>query len=327
VSLRQHRPLPSAQQALMRRAVRLEIATVVAMSAVAVIVYLSAGNSQTMKTAWIEDVLSLVPPIASLAATRFSRKPPDEEYVNGRWRAFDVSFLVSAVALTGVGIGLVYDGLHALLTRTHPSVGAVDIGGTLLWQGWVMIGALLLSLVPPMVLGRMKLKLARELHLKPLHTDADMNKADWMTGLAGVAGIAGIGMGWWWADAAAALFISGSVLHDGVSNLRHAVRDLHDARPETTERGRGDPLVGRVREALSKLDWVEHADVRLHEEGMRVSGVLIVRPRDGRALRTRLHEAEQTARSVHWRIDEVTATFGGEDPNDGNAEERRDATS
>lgn len=308
---RAHRPLPDRQAALLRRAVRLEAWTVAAMVAVSLMMYLAAGNSQAMKTAWVEDVLSLVPPLAFLAAARFARRPPDDEYVNGRNRAFDITFLVSAVALTGVGLALIYDGARALLSREHPSIGGVDLAGHLVWQGWVMIAALVVSTLPPVVLGRMKLALARELQLKPLHTDADMNKADWMTGLAGVAGVAGIGLGFWWADAAAALFIAGSVLHDGLGNLKGAMRDLHDARPETVERGKPDPLAERVRDAVAALGWVERCEVRLHEEGPRVCGVLVLTPRDGDATPAHLREAERAARGVHWRIDEINATFPG----------------
>ncbi len=291
----------------MRRAVRLELWTVASMALVVLMVALSAGDSQAMKSAWVEDLLSLVPPLAFLAAAWFSQKPPDAEYVNGRMRAFDITFLVSAVALTGVGVGLVYDGMEALLTRKHPGIGTVEIGGTLVWHGWLMIGALLLSMAPPLLLGRKKLAVARELQLKPLHTDADMNKADWMTGLAGVAGIAGIGMGWWWADAVAALFISGSVLRDGAAALKSAMRDLHDARPETLERGRPDPLCDAVRDAVAALAWVRACEVRLHEEGPRLCGVLLVETRDGDATPAQLREAEDTARAVHWRVDEIIA--------------------
>lgn len=299
--------MPARQQQLMRRAVRLELWSVGWMSLVTLMTALAAGDSQAMKSAWVEDLLSLVPPLALLAAAWFARKPADAEYVNGRMRAFDVTFLVSAVALTGVGLALVYDGLHALLTRKHPGIGAVEVGGTLLWQGWIMVGALLLSVLPPVVLGRKKLAVARELQLKPLRTDADMNKADWMTGLAGVAGIFGIGMGWWWADAVAALFISGSVLHDGASNLKAAMRDLHDAHPETLERGQPDPLCTDVRAAVAALPWVSACDVRLHEEGPRLCGVLLLAARAGEVTPAQLREAEDTARAVHWRVDEVTA--------------------
>ncbi len=306
---RSHRLLPATQAALLRRVIRLEITTVVLMAAVTTMMALVAGQSQAMKTAWIEDLLSLVPPISFLVAARFARKRPDGEYINGRARAYNVAFVVSAVALTGVGLGLVFDGLHVLVTGTRPTIGAIAIGDALVWQGWLMMAALALSCIPPVVLGRIKLPLARELHLKSLHTDADTNKADWMTGLAGMAGVGGIALGWWWADAVAALVISGSVLRDGAFNLRHAIRDLHDARPETVERGGPDPLVDRVREAVAALDWVSDCEVRLHEEGMQLIGVLAVRPIGGTVTRERLREAEQVARATNWRVDDVTATL------------------
>lgn len=308
-AVRHERPLPDEQRRLLRKAERLEWWTIGLLAAVSVLMYLVMGSSQAMKTAWVEDVLSLVPPMTFLLAARFSRKPPDEEYINGRNRAFDINFLVSAVALSGVGLFLVYDGMTALIGREHPTIGAFEFRGHVVWMGWLMIAVLIVSVIPPVILGRMKLKLAAQLHLKPLQTDADMNKADWQTGLTAVVGIIGIGFGLWWADSAAALLISASVLKDGLGNLKHALRDLHDARPETTDRKQGDPLVGRVRSAVCELDWVEHCEVRLHEEGARLSGVVIVQPRDGRALSTRLAEAQCAARDTHWRLDEVVATF------------------
>jgi hypothetical protein len=37
--------------------------------------------------------------------------------------------------------------------------------------------------------------------------------------------------------------------------------------------------------------------------------VIIVRPRDGRELASRLAEAQRVAQDLHWRIDELVATF------------------
>lgn len=307
---RAHHPLPADVEADLRRAERLCWLSILMLSGVAALMFAAMGDSQAMKTAWIEDMLSLVPPIAFLVAARAARRPPDADYVNGRWRAFDINFLIAAVALAGVGVGLVYDGLHALLKAEHTTIGAVDVAGVRLWHGWLMVGALLVSALPPVLLGHAKLKLARRLQLKPLHTDADMNKAHWMTALAGIGGIVGIGFGLWWADAVAALVIAGSVLKDGAGNLVHAMRDLQDGRIETLERGDPDPLATKVRRAVAALDWVQACDVRLHEEGMRVSGVVVVTPVDDRNLRARLREAADIARAVHWRMDCVSVELG-----------------
>jgi divalent metal cation (Fe/Co/Zn/Cd) transporter len=140
-----------------------------------------------------------------------------------------------------------------------------------------------------------------------------MNKADWMTALAGIVGVAGIGLGLWWADAAAALFIAGSVLHDGIGNLRAAVRDMHDARPQQLDRSDADPIIQQVAEAVGALGWVSGARVRLHEEGFRIGGAIFVRAVDGRVDAARLRQAHEAAEAVSWRIDEIVVTLEGEE--------------
>ena len=301
------RELPEAQRDALRRAERLCWWTLLWMSLVSGLMYLSMGGSQAMKTALVEDMLSLVPPIAFLVASRFRRKGADAEYITGRERAFDVNFLISAVALTGVGLALVYDSLHTLLTATRPVVGAVVVAGHVVWQGWIMMAALAVSAVPPVILGRRKLELARQLQLKPLHTDADVGKADWMTALAGIVGVAGIGFGLWWADAAAALVIAGSVLHDGATNLRGAVRDLHDARPQQLDRSEPDPLPDRLCTRIAALPWVEGCAVRLHEEGLHVSGLVTLHNRTLTA--AQVEQVRAAARAVDWRLDQIDVSI------------------
>lgn len=295
------RELPEDQRRALHRAERLCGWTLLWMSLVSALMYVTMGGSQAMKTALVEDVLSLVPPVAFLVASRFRRKGVDEEYITGRERAYDVNFLISAVALAGVGLALVYDGLNTLLTATRPVVGTVVVAGHVVWQGWMMMLALAVSAVPPMILGHKKLELAEALSLKPLRTDADMGKADWMTALAGIVGVAGIGFGLWWADAVAALVIAGSILKDGVDNLRGAVRDLHDARPQTLERGDPDPLPDRLCAEIAALPWMDGCEVRLHEEGLHLSGVVLVRNRTLTA--AQVDEVRTIARALDWRLD------------------------
>ena len=301
------RPLPGPQQEALRKAERLCWWSLLWISLVSALMFLAMGGSQAMKTALVEDLLSLVPPIAFLVASRFRRKGVDEEYITGRERAFDINFLISAVALTGVGLALVYDSVHTLVTATRPVVGSVVIAGHVLWQGWLMMAVLALSAVPPVILGHKKLALAKKLSLKPLHTDADVSKADWMTAAAGIVGVAGVGMGWWWADAVAALVIAGSILRDGAGNLRAAVRDLHDARPQTLDRSDPDPLPARLAEAIAEVPWVEGCAVRLHEEGFRLSGVVLLD--NPQVSIEQAEEIRSVARALHWRLDAVVVSL------------------
>ena len=313
------RALPDAQQQALRRAERLCGWTLLWMSLVTTLMWLTMGGSQAMKTAMVEDLLSLLPSIAFLVASRWRRKGVDHEYIAGRERAFDVNFLISTVALTGVGLALLYDGLHTLLSATRPVVGTVVIGGHVIWQGWLMMAALAVSAVPPIVLGRKKLALARSLSLKPLHTDADVAKADWMTATAGIVGIAGIGLGWWWADATAALVIAGSVLHDGARNLRGVVRDLHDARPQEIDRSEPDPIADRLCARIGAVPWVQGCSVRLHEEGLRLSGT--VQLHNASLDPGQVDHVRAIARALHWRLDHIDVSLrdGETPPTAGNA--------
>lgn len=309
--------LPEDKQRDLARAKRLEWWTLGFLATIVAAMYLAMGGSQAMKTAWIEDVLSMVPPVLFLVALRQRRKDPDAWYPYGRRRVVLLAFLGASAAVVLVGLFVLYDGATKLLAAEHPTIGTVRLppwlpfgaGGRDVWAGWVMVAALVYSIVPPVVLGRMKLRLAEDVHEKVLHADAAMNKADWMTGTAAVAGVVGVGLGLWWADAAAAVAISADVIWDGVKNLRGALADLMDRRPTTIEGDEASDLPDRLRDVLLGLDWVADADVRLREEGHVVSGEAFVVPRSwdlrADALVDRLREAGDALVAADWRVYEV----------------------
>jgi cation diffusion facilitator family transporter len=259
--------LPPTQERCLRRAVRLQWLTIAFLISATVLVYVVLGNSQAMKAAWIEDLLSFAPPLAFLVAVRVSKRRPDPRHPYGLHRSIGVAHLVAAVALVAVGGYLVADSGLKLLTAEHPPIGVVELFGTPVWLGWLMIAAMAYTAVPPVILGRMKMALAEDLHDKVLYADAKMNKADWLTAVAAIVGILGIGFGLWWADAVAALAISGSILHDGVRNVRGAVRGLMDARATTYDDAHPHPLVDRIDDLVAGLPWVERARSRVRDEG------------------------------------------------------------
>src|SRR5690606_23346848 len=112
--------------------------------------------------------------------------------------------LVAGVALLTMGGFLLVDSAIGLVGGEHPPIGTIQIFGATVWMGWLMIAVLSFTVVPPILLGRAKMELARQLHNKVLYADADMNKADWMTAVGSMIGVAGIGIGLWWMDAVAA---------------------------------------------------------------------------------------------------------------------------
>lgn len=299
---------PPEKQRDEERMRRLEWVSIAFLVSASVVMYLVMGGSQAMKTAWIEDMLSLVPPIAVLFASRASDRSPTEDYPYGHARSMSIAFLAAAVALTGVGIFLAYDSSMTLILAEHPTIGQLDVLGIRTWAGWAMIAALSYTAAGPVILGRLKLPLARSLHNKALHADAAMNKADWMTAAAGIAGVLGIGLGWWWADGVAALVISFSVLHDGLGHLRNAAADLMDRRPTSVDRSEPLDVGDRIIEYVEGLPWVQDAAVRLREEGEGLAGEVFVNPVEGRVSAAQADEATLGIHDLHWRLYDVVVS-------------------
>lgn len=257
--------LPKDIRPAMAKARKLEWWTLLGMGSVVVVMYFTMGSSQAMKTAFLEDLLGLVPALTFLIAASLERRKPTEFYPYGFVRVNSLAFLASAVVLSSMGLWLLYDGLSGLLKQEHPTIGPVTLFGQTIWLGWLMIAALAYSVVIPVILGRLKKPLAEELRDKVLHTDADMQKADWQTGLAGIAGIFGVGLGFWWADSAAAAFISLSIIYDGLRNVRTAGAELLDSAPRALASAELSPEAERLRERLTAR-WPD-ADIRLRESG------------------------------------------------------------
>ncbi len=290
------------------KARRLEWITLAYILSAAMFVYLTMGNSQAMKTAWFEDLLSLTPSASFLIASRLALKEPNGDFPYGYHRAASIAYLCSAVALLAVGGFLLVDSTITLLKAEHPTIGTVVLFGKQVWLGYLMIAAMLWSTFPSLYLGLKKLPLAEQLHDKNLYTDAEMNKADWMTAVAAIVGVVGIGFGLWWADAAAAAIISLDIVRDGYSNLKQAVFDLMNQVPKTVDEKKPDPLIRQVQDTLKKHDWVRDSTIRLREEGHVYFGEGFVVCADGADLAGKLEDLSREVEGLDWRIQEFVIT-------------------
>ncbi|WP_207432056.1 cation diffusion facilitator family transporter [Sabulibacter ruber] len=313
---------PEELRPVFRKAKKLEWITVAYLVSTAVVVYLTMGNSQAMKTAWFEDLLSLTPSISFLVASRVFHKKPNKDFPYGYHRVVNIAYLCSALALFCVGAFLIYDSASTLLKQEHPTIGIKVIFGQEVWLGYLMIAAMVYSTVPAMILGRLKLPLAKKLHEKNLYTDADMNKADWMTGAAAIPGILGIGLGWWWADSVAALIISLDIIKDGYTNLKQAVCDLMDQIPKNVDDQKTDPLFQQVRQKLQAQPWVKEHAFRMREDGHIYLGEAFVVPQEETNLMPRLERLAEEIESLNWRIQEFVIMPVSKLPETGNEEGR-----
>ena len=302
-----NRPWPPDKRGEAAAAERLEWLTIAFLLSIVTVIALTMGSSQAMKTAWIEDLLGLIPPIVYLVASRYASRPPDADHPYGYQRALQLSFLAAAVALIVFGGYMLYDASVSLFSRHHPTIGHFALLGQSppIWAGWPMIAALVYSMLPPMLLGRRKLRIARSLHLKTLYADAAMNKDDWLTAAAAILGIIGIGFGLWWADAAAAAFISLNVLKDGATSTLRALGDLVDGRPRDVERRQPLGLEQRIADGVGAMPEVAAVSVRLREDGPTFRGELFVVPAGPQCGPATVARIARTAESIDWRLHEI----------------------
>src|SRR4051812_29111923 len=112
----------------------------------AIVLFLTVGNSQSMKTAWMTDLLTILPPLSLLVSLRFELRAPTRRFPFGYLRATSVAFLVTASALTMMGLFLFLDSGLKLVHREHPAIGSRVLFGHELWSGWLMIAALAYSM-------------------------------------------------------------------------------------------------------------------------------------------------------------------------------------
>lgn len=258
------------------------------------------GSSQAMKTAWVEDLLGLIPPLVFLISERLERKGANARFHYGYDRVNGLGFLIAAVALTAVGLLLLWDSANALVSREHVTVGTVRLWGHDVWLGWFMLAAQAYATIPPLIIGHMELPLAKVLKDKLIHTDALMNKANWQTGVAGFIGIALLGFGLWWADSVAAIIISASIIFDGWRALRIATAELVDGVPYEL----GEDKLARDAEGIEKAlrRAFPGAKIKLRETGRYIRAEVVgAKPPAGFSIETLDIEGLE----CRWRLDSV----------------------
>lgn len=296
--------LPDEQQKALRKAKRLAwISLAYVISAVG-LVLLVMGNSQAMRAAWLEDMLSLLPPLAFLIAARLTRRSPDRQHPYGWHRSIGVAHLSASLALLAMGLFVVIESTLALVNAEHPTIGTLNVFGYTFWQGWAMIVVLAYTGIPNVFIGRAKQKLAGTLHDRVLHADGEMNKDDWATASGAMIGVLGAGLGIWWLDSAIAVIIGASVIRDGLKNVRGAVAGLTDVRARTTDNSAPHPLIGEILHELDRLNWVQDAGCRVRDLGHVFHVEAWVVPR-GSVDASQTAQARDRIAALDWKLEDI----------------------
>jgi len=291
---------PEDQREERLKARKLAWLSIVLLFVAGTLIYMTLGQSQSMKTAWVSDILTAIPPISLIVAMRFELKQPSKRFPYGYFRSVAIAFLVTASVLTVTGVYLLVDSLMKLFKHERPAIGLFEYRGYEIWHGWLMIAALAFSMSVGMLIGKLKQPVAEKLHDKELEAESKMNRAEWMSEGAAILGIILVGFGFWWGDAAAAAFISVEIVMEGWENMRGVIGDLMDESPTILGDTELEDLPQKVRSHLEELEWVDRAAVRLREQGRIITGDAFIVP----------HEADQlSATDLMSRIDRAAADF------------------
>jgi cation diffusion facilitator family transporter len=301
--------LPAELRPDLQKAKRVAWLSIVLLTIGSAVYVVTMGQSEAMKTAWVTEILSILPPVAYLVALRFELRPPTRRFPFGYFRAISISYLIAACALTLIGVWLLWDALSKLIGQKRPPIGSMVIFGHQLWAGWVMIAVLIASMLVGMLLGHLKEPLAKRLHDKALKAEAEMNRDEWISEGAAVFGLLLVAFGFWWGDAGAAAFISIEIVRDGWHNVRQVVGDLMDEAPTVMEKRELEKLPAEIEQAAQRLDWVAGAGVRLREQGRVLTGNVFLVPRPGTSdLVARLESATAQLTKLDWRLHGVTVS-------------------
>ena len=167
--------------------------------------------------------------------------------------------------------------------------------------GWVMLAAMTYSIIPPLIIGlEGDAALDPPLQDEVIHTDAKMNKANWMTGAAGLFGVLGLGLGWWWADSAAAAIISFDIILDGWKALKVATAELVDGVPRELGGTGPDPEAEKlIRKLERQFPGGESAFAK---------PAAISTPRSAGSCRTRRRISRRSGRAPRrrWRLAQLS---------------------
>jgi divalent metal cation (Fe/Co/Zn/Cd) transporter len=74
---------PPAEERIYQQARRLEWITIFYLISTAILVFLTMGSSQAMRTTFFDDLISIVPAAAFLVGTNVARRGPKSDFLTG----------------------------------------------------------------------------------------------------------------------------------------------------------------------------------------------------------------------------------------------------
>jgi divalent metal cation (Fe/Co/Zn/Cd) transporter len=198
-----------------RSAIRLSYITIAWNASAGVATLVSALTSHSLSLAGFALNMLLDTSASAVLVWRFKKEERDPV---GAHRVEQHAQVAIAVAMFGVALFLAVESVRALAGGSHAKTSAIGLAlavASLFFLPW---------------LARSKLTIAHQLHSRALRGDGILSAASAaLAGVTLVALAANAWLGWWWADAAAALVIAVALAFEA---SRLAVHRLGSAEPE-----------------------------------------------------------------------------------------------
>ena len=186
------------------------------------------------------SALDLLAALLTWLAVRISDKPADDDHTYGHGKIESVSALIETGLLFLTSFWIVFEAVQRLA-----------FGGEPVLVTWYSVAVILLSIVVDITRARALSKVAKETKSQALEADALHFSSDILSSTAVLVGLGLVSLGYGWADAAAALLVSGFVAFAGYQLGRRTIDVLIDAAPlgmveQVSRIARSYPGVARV---------------------------------------------------------------------------------
>lgn len=297
--------LPEDLHPVLRSGTRLAIGMVVYLIVDALVLSFLLAKSQAILAMIVEDLLESVAPIAFLLTRDKKSEGPDQKFPYGHHRDVTLGAFSSALALLGFGLLLVTVSGRSLIQGEHPTIATVTVFGVHIWKGWLAIAWLVPTVALPLWLGRRMRAPAQQVNNRILHMAAELLSADWRSTVAAVVGMMGVAAGLWWADSAAAVIISVSIVADGVRSTQRIADLLLDRQATKIGSKETVGLVEQISREIANTDWAGEAQVRLRSHGQVFFGDVTIEIGECDVTGGQIEELEQRIGSLDWRLQEV----------------------
>lgn len=202
------------------------------------------GNSAALVADAIHSFSDFITDIIVLIFVNISRKPQDgcHDYGHGKFETF-ATFIIGAILL-GVGIGLMYNGVHSVID--------VVKGEALASPDILALVVALVSIAAKEIMYRLTVKVGHKVNSQAVIANAWHHRSDAFSSIGTAVGIGGailLGNRWTILDPIAAAVVSVFIIKEAIELLISSVGEL-------TEKSLSDDIENQILDIVNSVDGI-----------------------------------------------------------------------